>query len=118
MARDIPEPSKGNDGERIGVDSPFYIHASEYPKQIQVNDALTDSNYNDWVQEMRNFLFANNKIGFVDGSIAKPIETSADYMPWMRCDAMVKGWLTTTMEKDIRSSVKYANTAAEIWAGL
>nr|GFA28308.1 hypothetical protein [Tanacetum cinerariifolium] len=39
-------------------------------------------------------------------------------MAWMRCDAMVKGWLATAMEKEIRASVKYANTAAEIWKGL
>ncbi|GKA95037.1 putative RNA-directed DNA polymerase [Tanacetum coccineum] len=37
-------------------------------------------------------------------------------MAWMRCDAMVKGWLTTAMEKEIRASVKYANTAA--WKDL
>ncbi|XP_024959026.1 uncharacterized protein LOC112500001 [Cynara cardunculus var. scolymus] len=30
----------------------------------------------------------------------------------------MQGWLTTTMEKDIRSSVKHANTAAEIWSDL
>ena len=35
-------------------------------------------------------------------------------MAWMRCDAMIKGWLTTAMEKDIRSSVKYATTSSEI----
>ncbi|XP_024965911.1 uncharacterized protein LOC112506113 [Cynara cardunculus var. scolymus] len=39
-------------------------------------------------------------------------------MAWMRCDAMVKGWLTTPMEKNIQSSVKYANTASEIWSDL
>ncbi|PWA48889.1 GAG-pre-integrase domain, Gag-polypeptide of LTR copia-type [Artemisia annua] len=39
-------------------------------------------------------------------------------MPWMRCDAMVKGWLTTAMQKEIRNSVKYAATATEIWADL
>lgn len=39
-------------------------------------------------------------------------------MPWMRCDVMVKGWLTTTMDKDIRASVKYANTTTEIWNDL
>lgn len=39
-------------------------------------------------------------------------------MPWMRCDAMIKGWLTTAMEKGIRDSVKYANTAAQIWNDL
>ncbi|KAF5769630.1 putative RNA-directed DNA polymerase [Helianthus annuus] len=36
----------------------------------------------------------------------------------MRCDAMIKGWLTASMEKTIRGSVKYANTSAEIWADL
>ncbi|KAM0044971.1 putative RNA-directed DNA polymerase [Helianthus debilis subsp. tardiflorus] len=105
-------------GDSIDPNSPLYLHPSDYPRQIQVNDALTDHNFNDWMQEMSNFLFAKNKIGFVDGSIKKPEDTDKDYMPWMRCDAMVKGWLTAAMEKEIRASVKYANTAAEIWKDL
>ncbi|KAI3692240.1 hypothetical protein L6452_32053 [Arctium lappa] len=109
---------KKNEGEAIDANSPFYIHASDYPKQMHVNDMLTDSNYSDWAQEMTNFLFAKNKMGFVDGSIEKPIKESHQYMLWMRCDAMIKGWLTTEMEKDIRVSVKYANTAAEMWKDL
>nr|GEX68162.1 hypothetical protein [Tanacetum cinerariifolium] len=36
----------------------------------------------------------------------------------MRCDAMIKGWLTTAMEKGIRDNVKYANTSSEIWSDL
>jgi hypothetical protein len=64
------------------------------------------------------FLFAKYKIRFVDGTLVKPEKDAANYMPWMRCDAMIKGWLTTAMEKDIRSSVKYAKTAAEIWNDL
>ena len=67
---------------------------------------------------MLNFLFAKNKVGFIDGSIKKPEKTAMDYMAWMLCDAMVKGWLTTAMEKDIRNSVKYASTAGEIWNDL
>nr|KAJ0189216.1 hypothetical protein LSAT_V11C800439060 [Lactuca sativa] len=69
------------------------------------NDALTDSNYVDWSQEMMNFLFSKKKVGFIDGSIQKPGKYSPDYMLWMRCDAIVKGWLTTTMEKGIRLGV-------------
>ncbi|GJX35613.1 hypothetical protein Tco_0247170 [Tanacetum coccineum] len=76
------------------INSPFYIHASDYPKQM------------------------HNKVGFIDDALKKPEKTATDYMAWMRCDAMVKGWLTTSMEKDIRSSVKYANTASEIWSDL
>ena len=72
----------------------------------------------DWNQEMTNFLFAKNKIQFVDGTIKKPKKSSKDYMPWMRVDAMIKGWLSTAMEKNIRDSVKYAGMASEIWADL
>ncbi|XP_076942693.1 uncharacterized protein LOC143612643 [Bidens hawaiensis] len=94
--------------------SSFYLHASNYPTQMHVNDVLTDKSYNDWVQEMTNFLFTKNKIGFFDVSIKNLEKDTTDYMPWMRCGAMVKGWLTTAMEKDIRNSVKYAKTVAEI----
>ncbi|KAL7594123.1 hypothetical protein Lser_V15G35016 [Lactuca serriola] len=114
MAEDDAESSK-KDGETVGANSSYYIHAADYPKQMQVNDALTDSNYNDWVQEMRNFLFAKNKIGFLDGTIPKPIDASANYMPWIRCDAMVKGMV------DYRNGEGHqinANTAAEIWVDL
>ncbi|XP_022014939.1 uncharacterized protein LOC110914459 [Helianthus annuus] len=100
------------------TNSPYYIHASDYPKQMHVNDTLTDSNYADWSQEMLNFLFAKNKVGFVDGTLKKPEKTATEYMMWMRCDAMVKGWLTTAMEKDIRSSVRYASAASEICPDL
>ncbi|XP_076890927.1 uncharacterized protein LOC143542151 [Bidens hawaiensis] len=68
---------------------------------------------------MTKFLFAKNKIGFTDGTtLKKPESSSPDYMSWMRCDAMIKGWLTTAMEKTIRSRVKYANTSTEIWSDI
>ncbi|XP_035837299.1 uncharacterized protein LOC118485142 [Helianthus annuus] len=89
-------------GEAIDTNSPYYLHPSDYPKQLQVNENLTDSNYKDWIQEMTNFLFAKNKIEFVDGTLPKPDKTDDKYMPWMCCDAMIKGRLTTAMEKEIR----------------
>ncbi|GKA32285.1 putative RNA-directed DNA polymerase [Tanacetum coccineum] len=100
------------------INSPFYIHASEHPKQMHINGTLIDNNYTDWSQEMLNFLFAKNKVGFIDGTLMKPKKTATDYMAWMHFDAMVKGWLMTAMKKEIRRSVKYANTASEIWSDL
>ncbi|KAM0006274.1 putative retrotransposon Copia-like protein [Helianthus debilis subsp. tardiflorus] len=114
----IDQGSGSKDADQINPNSPYYLHPSDYPKQLHVNDSLTDSNFSDWIQEMTNFLFAKNKIGFVDGTLKKPEKTSKEYMAWMRCDAMIKGWLTTAMEKEIRTSVKYANTSAEIWKDL
>nr|GEV80437.1 putative Gag-polypeptide of LTR copia-type [Tanacetum cinerariifolium] len=113
----------GSDGDKgrssvIDFSSPYYLHPSDSPKQPSVNEVLTDGNYNDWAREMKNFLFAKNKIDFVDGTLKKPETSSSEYKSWMRCDAMIKGWLTTAMEKGIRDSVKYSNTSSEIWSDL
>ncbi|XP_076883144.1 uncharacterized protein LOC143531817 [Bidens hawaiensis] len=110
MAGGADKEERSNDTV-MNHDSPYYLHPSDYPRQIHVNDVLTDGNYIDWKQEMQNFLFAKNKIGFMDGSIQKPKEGSSDHMAWMRCDAMIKGWLNTAMEQEIQTSVKYAYTA-------
>ncbi|XP_076895646.1 uncharacterized protein LOC143548333 [Bidens hawaiensis] len=119
MAGDEDSLAGNKNGERtIDPSSPYYIHASDYPRQMQANDPLNDSNYSDWCQEMTNFLFAKNKMGFVDGSIPKPDQSKDMYMPWLRCYAMIKGWLTTAMEKEIRGSVKYATSSLEIWSDL
>ncbi|XP_076943735.1 uncharacterized protein LOC143614086 [Bidens hawaiensis] len=85
---------------------------------MHVNDALNDNNYLDWVQEMETFLFAKNKVGFVDGTLKKPETEDSNHASWLRCDAMIRGWLTTAMEKEIRVSVRYANSAEEIWSDL
>lgn len=42
------------------------------PRQLQVNEPLSNKNYTDWIQEMENFLFAKNNIGFIDDTIVKP----------------------------------------------
>ncbi|GJW42522.1 hypothetical protein Tco_0071321 [Tanacetum coccineum] len=87
--------NKNGEGSSGGItyDSPYYLHLYDYPKQLHVNE-------------------------FVDGTIKKPEKTSKDYMPWMRVDAMIKGWLTTAMEINIQNNVKYAGMASEIWSDV
>lgn len=98
--------------------SPYFLSPSDNPGQIFVGELLGEGNYSDWSNDMTNMLLAKNKIGFVDGTIEMPKSDSPDLPQWKRCNAMVKGWLTSAMEKDIRNSVKYAVTAQEIWLDL
>ncbi|XP_076945548.1 uncharacterized protein LOC143616670 [Bidens hawaiensis] len=109
------EEETNNNGGVLDHTSPYYIHASDYPKQLPVNDILTDGYYNDWSQEMLNFLFAKNKVGFIDRTIKKPESNDPTCMAWMRCDVII---LHNVMEKEIRKSVKYAASAQDIWADL
>ncbi|KAL7602510.1 hypothetical protein Lser_V15G25635 [Lactuca serriola] len=97
-------PDKKNNGATsIESNSPYYLHVSNYPRQMQVNNILTDK---------------ATSIGLVNRTIEKPEENEAEYLMWMRCDAMIIGWLTITMEKSIRSNVKYASTSADMWVDL
>ncbi|XP_076950436.1 uncharacterized protein LOC143623398 [Bidens hawaiensis] len=67
---------------------------------------------------MDTFLFAKNKVGFVVGTLKKPENEDVNQISWLRCDAMIRGFLATTMEKEISVSVRYANSAEEIWNDL
>nr|GLL33741.1 uncharacterized protein LOC109163537 [Ipomoea trifida] len=102
----------------IDVMSPYFLHASDAPGHIYVTEILRDGNYGEWVNDMRDALFAKNKMGFVDGSLSTPTPDSPYLQQWMRCNAMVKGWLKSAMDRDMRNSIRYANTARDIWVDL
>lgn len=84
------DETSGTSLPSVDPNSAYYIHPSDYPRQLHVNEMLNDSNYGDWSQEMKNFLFAKNKIGFIDGTIKMP-EKGEQILLWKRCDAMIKG---------------------------
>lgn len=102
----------------VDVMSPFFLSGSDNPNLTFTSDLLRDGNYADWVDEMSNALYAKNKYGFVDGSIPIPKEGSSEFSLWKRCNAMVRGWLHSSMDKEIRASVKHAKTAREVWEDL
>ncbi|KAG5526145.1 hypothetical protein RHGRI_032430 [Rhododendron griersonianum] len=62
-------------------------------------------------------LRAKNKLGFVDGSIEEPKETT-QLRQWERCNDLVSSWILNSTESEIRVSILYAQTAREIWIDL
>ncbi|CAL1396571.1 unnamed protein product [Linum trigynum] len=107
------------DCESIPLTSPLFLHPSENPWQLFGPDLLTDLNYNEWVSDMTETLIAKNKMAFVNGSLPLPAAGEGIRLEaWDRCDATVKGWLKTSMNKEVRNSVRGAKTAREIWLDL
>ncbi|KAL0289725.1 UNVERIFIED_CONTAM: hypothetical protein Sangu_2604600 [Sesamum angustifolium] len=104
-----------NQANSMDVTSSFYLHVSDNLGQIYVSELIHDGNYGEWVNDMSNALFAKNKIGFVNVTIQKPTATSLDLGHWMRKDVMVKKWLKSAMDKEIRSNIRYTKTARGIW---
>nr|KAJ0225136.1 hypothetical protein LSAT_V11C100003040 [Lactuca sativa] len=55
---------------------------------------------------------------FVDGTMSMPKEDYDELMNRRRCNTIVQGWLVSSMEKEIKSSVKYATITCDIWVDL
>ncbi|CAL1356682.1 unnamed protein product [Linum trigynum] len=100
-----------------GLPSHLLLHQSESPNNLFVGELLTDVNYGEWVVDITDSLIAKNKICFVDGTLPAA-QNFAEREALKRCNAMVKGWLKTSMSKEVRNSVRFANTAQEIWIDL
>ena len=64
-------------------------------------------------------LFVKNKIGFIDGSIPKPIGTDVSTLhSWIRNDNIVISWIPYAVSKEISASIIFSESAREIWSDL
>ena len=52
--------------------SPFFLHHLDSPRLVLVSQPLTGDNYASWSRAMLIALSVKNKLGFLDGTIAKP----------------------------------------------
>ncbi|CAL8992944.1 unnamed protein product, partial [Prunus brigantina] len=118
MAKDDDNSKSSTDGEFSNPDHPYYIHQSDHPGMVLVGKPLSGDNYSTWSRQFRLALSAKNKIGFLDGSIKKPLKAKPEYDRWRRCNDMVLSWILNSLEPDLANSVIYTDSAHEIWADL
>ncbi|KAL5570585.1 hypothetical protein UlMin_027160 [Ulmus minor] len=98
--------------------SPYYLHNGDHPSLVLVSHPLSGSNYNTWRRSMLMALNAKNKLGFVDGSIPRPLVSDLLFGVWSRCNNMVTSWLLNSVSKDIPDSLLYLDTSVEVWKDL
>ena len=98
--------------------SPYYLCSSDNPGNIICPVSFDGENYANWSRLVTNALKSKNKLAFVDGSLTRPEGTSPDVHAWEKSNAMVIAWLYNIINKNLHSSVAYAETAHEIWKDL
>ncbi|KAL5808245.1 hypothetical protein ACOSQ3_028936 [Xanthoceras sorbifolium] len=81
------------------VSLPYFLHSSNHPRALLVSNVLTGNNYPTWKRSMKMALNAKNKLGFIDGSMVQPPETSQNLKVWERCNDMVLSWMLNAIEK-------------------
>lgn len=107
----------GVTGEK-GASSPYSLFSSDNPGALITSVQLKGENYNEWATEMMNALQAKRKTGFIDGTLTKPPEGHADLESRLSVNSMIVGWLRTSIEPRVRSTVTFITDAHKLWENL
>ncbi|XP_010431064.1 PREDICTED: uncharacterized protein LOC104715347 [Camelina sativa] len=97
--------------------SVYTLNASDNPGALISSVVLNEHNYSEWATELMNSLQAKQKLGFIDGTIPKPT-TEPDLSSWKAANSMIIGWIRTSIDPAIRSTVSFVSDAKDLWASL
>ncbi|KAK9190783.1 hypothetical protein WN943_019393 [Citrus x changshan-huyou] len=102
----------------IDSSSPYYLHPSDHTGMIISPVKLSGENYEEWSRSMRNAFRARRKQLFLNGKIEKPAEDAPEIEDWWSVNSMLVGWIFTSFEPHIRSTITYYDTVKELWDEL
>ncbi|KAJ0520852.1 putative RNA-directed DNA polymerase [Helianthus annuus] len=104
---------------KLEPDNPLYLHASDSTHLTVVNIKLKGTeNYIVWANAMLLALRVKNKLGFVDGSIDKPVDDEVLTAQWERCNSVVLTWILNSVSEELYLGQVYSKLASEVWKDL
>lgn len=98
--------------------APYSLHASDNPGALITSVMFTGENYNEWSIELVNALKAKRKLGFIDGSILKPSIDDSNFELWSSVNSMIVGWIRSSIEARVRSTVTFISDSHKLWDNL
>ncbi|KAL9242033.1 hypothetical protein vseg_016078 [Gypsophila vaccaria] len=121
---DANSGKKNGESEKrvISMASPLYLHPSDSPNMSLTSSNFNGTNYDLWADTVRNGLDAKIKLGFIDGKVVKPTgdegEDNIELVAWRQCNAMVKGWLRSSIDEKLHASIAFSGNVKKIWDEL
>ncbi|XP_074266237.1 uncharacterized protein LOC141588707 [Silene latifolia] len=101
------------------LDDPLYISNSDQPTLKLVDIKFNGTHFLQWKRKVYQALVAKSKEGFIDGSFRSVLDKKdKKYNRWIRCDLLVKKWITNSMESQIAETVQYASSAKELFGDM
>lgn len=76
---------------------------------IQVLPQLKMKNYVNWEQQL--YWYLKIKLGFIDGSICKPNETSLDLIIWEQVNSVFYYWMFNSCDAFVKATISCSNNA-------
>ncbi|CAA7053595.1 unnamed protein product [Microthlaspi erraticum] len=109
------EMAKITSGEKKDMGPIYQLAANENPGAMIAQVQFNGDNFDEWAQAMRTALRVKKKYGFVDGSIPKPDENSAEFEDWTSASSMVALWILNTIEPKVRRTLANKEDPTELW---
>ncbi|XP_074378499.1 uncharacterized protein LOC141720043 [Apium graveolens] len=100
------------------LQNPIFLHPSDGPTSIVVPKVQGAGDFRAWKRSFEIQLSAKRKLGFVDGTVTRSATDAAEASQWDTCNNMVISWIHNNISENIKSSVLFINTAADIWRQL
>ncbi|XP_010482700.1 PREDICTED: uncharacterized protein LOC104761325 [Camelina sativa] len=97
--------------------SPYQLSSSDNPGALISFVILQEDNYAEWATELQNSLQAKHKLGFIDGSTPKPT-SEPDLSMWRAANSMIVGWIRTSIDPKLCSTVSFIAEASILWESL
>lgn len=98
--------------------SPYMLSSSDTPGAMISSVYLSSDNYNSCATDMVNALQAKRKTGFINGSIPKPQFIDPNFENWKTVNLMIVGWIRTSIEPKVKSTMTYISGAHQLWMDL
>jgi len=101
------------------LQNPLFVHPSDRSNSLGIEEKLTGvENYRSWRRNLEIALSTKRKLGFVHGTIAKPVDDPIKQEQWETCNNLVISWLINVVSDSISKSILYIQSASEIWEHL
>ncbi|CAH9079515.1 unnamed protein product [Cuscuta epithymum] len=99
--------------------SPYFLSSSDHPGMMICTVILKgENNYREWATAMKNAFRAKRKMGFLDGTIERPVTIPKDLEDWLTVNSMAVGWIMTSVDPLLRSNLAYMESAHDLWTDL
>ena len=79
---------------------------------------LNEFNYLPWSRAVSLALGGRSKLGFINGSIEAPDDSTSTYQSWLSKDQLVMSWLFNSMERKIAEIFSYFESSFQLWKSV
>ncbi|KAI5327777.1 hypothetical protein L3X38_027173 [Prunus dulcis] len=115
MAEDNPF---GSEAESFTAPPSSFPEAEVNPNQRLCSVLLNEFNYLPWSRAVTLALGGRSKLGFVNGTIEAPEDSSPEYEAWLCKDQLVMSWLLNSMDPKLFEIFSFSESSLSLWKAV